>query len=92
MQVDKTKVGRRLVYGMDSNEFTSGGVDYLITGTRREEDGKYYCDVKNLSTGNSKTIEHQRLCLIILKAQDEDKPEPEPESQHAKEETGNLFS
>lgn len=94
MQITKTKIGRRTVYAMDSLEFTLNGVDFLITGTNHAEDGKYYCDVKNLNTGKSKTLEHQRLCLIIIKGQKEEKEvesEPEIVSEHEKEFDGELF-
>ncbi len=58
-------------YSMDSLNFEVDGVPFLITGTRHDERHKIYLvDVKNLNTGKTKELEHQRLCRIILRSQE----------------------
>lgn len=58
-------------YCMDSLEFTAKGIPFLITGTRTD---KNEVDIKNLLNGKTATIEHQRLCVMIIEAQRTEKP------------------
>jgi hypothetical protein len=61
------KIGRFLT--MDSLNFTVDGVDFLIDGTQIV-DGVCWVDLKNLSNGKRSTVEHQKICQMILERQD----------------------
>lgn len=50
---------------MDSLEFEQSGVKFKITGTRIDESGTAWVNVKNTANGKQSEIEHQRLCRII---------------------------
>jgi hypothetical protein len=61
------------VSSMDSLNFTLKGVPYLITGTGKVETdcGHWWrVDIKNLETGVHGECEHEKLCKIILKDQE----------------------
>lgn len=58
---------------MDRRDFRIDGVDFLITGTEIDPYGNYICCVKNIEAKKTNEIEHDRLCRIILKDQEDNK-------------------
>lgn len=69
MIIETHYVSKKEVLAMTLNNFTVDGVEFLITGTHIKEFDECVCDVKNTSTGQTKEIEHQKLCRIIKDSQ-----------------------